>query len=181
MKKQVIFFQGGAGKEDYDADAKLVDSLKSKLGEAYVIHYPQLPKEEVPDFGRRKQIEHEISGSQESVILAAHSLGASMLLIYLSENTITKNIAGIFLMATPFWNGDEDWVQPLKLRQDFAERLNKNIPLFFYHCHDDQEVPFAQFDIYKQKLPWATFRPFKSGGHQFNNDLEIVADDIKAL
>ena len=179
MRRQVIFFQGGAGQED--ADAKLVASLNIKLGSTYLVHYPRLPKEESPDFGRRNQIGYEISVSDDDVVLVGHSLGASMLLTYLSENTIGKKISGIFLIATPFWNGEEDWVKALKLRPDFAERLDKKIPLFFYHCRDDAEVPFAQFVIYKKELPWATFREISSGGHQLANDLTVVASDIKSI
>ncbi len=181
MKKQVIFFQGGGGKEDYDADAKLVASLKSKLGANYSVRYPLLANDETPDFGRRKQIGREISAHEENAILVAHSLGASMLLAYLSENKIEKKIAGIFLIATPFWSGDEDWVEPLKLQPGFAERLDKRIPLFFYQCRDDEEVPFEHFNIYKQQLQWATFREMPTGGHQLDNDLAIVANDIKSL
>lgn len=181
MKHQVLFFHGGAGQEDYEADAKLVDSLSSKLGAKYSIQYSQLPKEDAPDFGRRKQIGDAISLHDEGVILIGHSLGASMLLAYLSENKIEKKIEGIFLLATPFWNGDEDWVKPLKLRSDFATRLNQEIPLFFYHCRNDEEVPFTHFAMYRKSVPWASFREVAAGGHQFNNDLTVVADDIIAL
>jgi hypothetical protein len=37
------------------------------------------------------------------------------------------------------------------------------------------------FAIYKQHLPWATFREVPTGGHQFNEDLSIVAADIDRL
>ena len=181
MSKHIIFFQGGGGQQDHDADAKLVASLKSELGSSYVIHYPLLPEEQSPDFGRRKQIGHEISATSEEVILVAHSLGASMLLAYLSENKVRRKIAGIFLISTPYWSGSEDWVKPLKLQPEFAERLNKNIPLFFYHSRDDKEVPFDHLAIYRQELPWATFREITTGGHQLDNDLGVVANDIKLL
>jgi predicted alpha/beta hydrolase family esterase len=181
MIKHVIFFQGGAGQEDYDADGKLVASLKLKLGSTYLVHYPLLSEEEAPDFGRRKQIGHEISIGEDDVILVGHSLGASMLLIYLSENKVRKKIAGIFLLSTAFWSGDEDWIEPLKLPPAFAERLDKKTPLFFYHCQDDEVVPFAQLAIYKRELPWASFREISVGGHQLDNDLTIVANDIKSL
>jgi hypothetical protein len=181
MVKQIIFFQGGGSEEDYHADAKLVASLKLKLGSGYSVHYPLLPEEETPDFGRRKQISHEISASDDNVILVGHSLGASMLLACLSENKIRKKIAGIFLLATPFWNGNEDWVEPLKLKPDFAKQLDKKVPLFFYHCRDDKEVPFDHLSIYKEQLPWASFHEISVGGHHLNNDLTIVAKDIKSL
>ena len=181
MSKHVVFFQGGGGQEDYDADAKLVASLKLKLGSNYLVHYPLLPNEEVQDFGRREQIGREISVSEEGVTLVGHSLGASMLLAYLSENKVEKKIAGIFLLSTPFWSGDEDWVDPLKLQSNFADGLDKKVPLFFYHCRDDEEVPFAQLAVYKQHLPWASFREIPVGGHQLGNDLTIVANDIKSI
>lgn len=181
MKYQVLFFHGGAGQEDYEADAKLVDSLTSKLGVKYSVQYSLLPKEEAPDFGRRKQIGDAISLHDDEVILVGHSLGASMLLAYLSENKVEKKIAGVFLLATPFWKGDEDWVKPLQLQRDFAAKLSKEIPLFFYHCCDDEEVPFAHLATYRKEIPWASFLEIPSGGHQFNNDLTIVANDIKAL
>jgi pimeloyl-ACP methyl ester carboxylesterase len=156
MLKNVIFFHGGATKEDYDADAKLVMSLKLKLGAGYSVHYPFLPDTGTSDLGRRQQIAHEISMSNDGVILVGHSLGASMLLACLSETGIKKHIAGIFLTATPFWSGNEDWVEAFKLRPDFAEKLNQKIPLFFYHCRDDDEVPFSHLNIYKADINLAT-------------------------
>ncbi|MBA4058646.1 MAG: alpha/beta hydrolase [Marivirga sp.] len=181
MAKQVIFFHGGDSEADYEADMKLVDSLKAKLGSGYSIHYPLLVNDGTPDLGRRKQISHEISVSADNVILVGHSFGGSMLLACLSELKITKKIAAVFLLAPPFWQGNEDWVQPFKLQADFAKHLNKKIPLHFYHCRDDQEVPFAHMTIYKQHIPWASFLEIAVGGHQLNNDLTSVANDIKSI
>lgn len=181
MTKEILFFQGGGEQEDYDADAKLVDSLRTELGSAYTIHYPFLANDGTPDLGRRKQITHEISLRKDGVILVGHSFGASMLLACLSEAKISKNISGIFLISTPFWTGDEDWVEAFKLKDNFAQKLDQNTPLFFYHTRDDEEVPFAQFTTYKQKLPWATFREIPAGGHQLNNDLRVVARDVKTV
>ena len=181
MMKRIIFFHGGGSDEDYQADAKLVASLKLKLGSGYSVHYPLLPNDGTPDLGRRKQISKEISARENDLILVAHSLGASMLLACLSELKIKKKIAGIFILATPFWSGDEDWVKAFKLRSDFATQLDKKIPLFFYHCRDDEAIPFDQLSIYKEQLPWASFREISVGGHQFNNDLTLVANDIKSI
>jgi alpha-beta hydrolase superfamily lysophospholipase len=135
MNKQVLFIQGGGSEEDYAADAKLVASLKRHLGESYLVHYPLLPADEAaPDFGRKKQIAKEISSIEGEVILAGHSLGASMLLKYLSESRVQKKIAGIFLISTPFWSGAEDWKQGFKLQENFADKLPKGVPIFLYHC-----------------------------------------------
>jgi uncharacterized protein len=181
MHYHVLFIQGGGGDEDYEADARLVASLREALGSAYTVHYPNLPDDSSPDFGRIKQIGEEISLIKGEVILVGHSLGASMLLKYLSENEVTKKITGIFLISTPFWSGPEEWKQGLKLHDDFPAKLPKNIPVFLYHSRDDKEVPFEHLSIYARKLVQATVREVESGGHQFNNDLSIVAKDIKAL
>jgi pimeloyl-ACP methyl ester carboxylesterase len=181
MNKQVLFIQGGGGEEDYAADAKLVASLQEVLGEAYLIHYPLLNNEPAQDFGRKKQIEKEISSIKGEIILVAHSLGALMLLKYLSESQVQKKIAGIFLISTPFWSGDEDWKQGLKLQENFADKLPKEVPVFLYHCLDDEEVPFDHLRLYAYNLSQATVREIASGGHQLNNDLSLVAKDIKSL
>jgi predicted alpha/beta hydrolase family esterase len=181
MKKNILFIQGG-GNEGYEADAKLAASLRQALGVAYDVHYPQLlSAEDLPDFGWPQQIGKEISRLNGEVVLVGHSLGASMLLKYLSERKIKNKITGIFLISTPYWRGEEDWVQGLKLQEDFAGRLPKDIPIFLYHCRDDAEVPLVHLALYTQKLPQATVREIASGGHQLNNDLTLVAKDIKSL
>lgn len=181
MAKQVIFFHGGGSEEDFEADKKLVESLQTHLGPSYDIQYPFLPDAGSPDLGRRRQINQAISDSEDGVILVAHSFGASMLLVCLSEFEAERKIAGVFLIATPFWQGNADWVEAFKLSPDFAEKIGNKTPLFFYHCVDDGDVPVEQFAIYKQHLPWATFREVPTGGHQFNDDLGIVAADIARL
>lgn len=184
MSKNVIFIHG-AGDGGREADAKLAASLQNELGTTYKVHFPEMPQDETTSspFGSQwpSQIGKEISAVKGEVILAGHSLGASMLLKYLSENPVKRHIAGVFLMAPPFWSGNEDWLQPLKLRKDFADKLPKDVPIFFYQCKDDEEVPLSQFNIYKKNLPQAVFREIENGGHQFNNNLSMVATDIKSL
>jgi uncharacterized protein len=119
--------------------------------------------------------------TQGDVIVVGHSLGASLLLKYLSENSVAKKLKGLFLIATPFWRGNEDWKTGLKLKKDFAGKLPGEVPLFFYHCKDDEVVPFSHLSHYRQTITKATFCEIKSGGHQLNNDLTVVAQDIRSL
>jgi uncharacterized protein len=180
MKKNILFIQG-AGEEDYAVDAKIVASLHKVLGEAYTVHYPLLLNKPERDFGRGQQISKEIILIRGEVILVGYSLGASMLLKYISENKIHKHIGGIFLISTLFWSGDEDWQQGFNLREGFADRLPKGVPIFLYHCRDDEVIPFAHLALYAQKPPQATIREIESGGHQLENDLTMVAKDIQSL
>ena len=180
---RTVLFIHGAGDGGYEGDVDLVVSLRKALGTGYKVHFPQMLTDEEPYFGAGwpKQIGREISSIKGEIILAGHSLGASMLLKYLSENKTKENIAAVFLIAAPFWSGNEDWMKPLKLQKDFADKLSKDIPFFFYQCKDDDVVPLEQFKLYKQKVPWAVFREMRRGGHQLDNDLTPVANDIKLL
>ncbi|RCH53965.1 hypothetical protein DJ568_15610 [Mucilaginibacter hurinus] len=178
-KKQVLFIQGG-GDDGYTADAKMVSAFEKALGSDYEVHYPRLESDDTaPDFGWPSQIGRKIDELKEGAILIAHSVGASLLLKYLSENSISKKISGIFLIATPFWSGDEEWKQGLKLSEDFPQHLPQDIPLFFYHCQDDEEVPFKQLTAYREKHPTATYRKVSKGGHQLENNLDVIIRDIK--
>jgi predicted alpha/beta hydrolase family esterase len=184
MKQQILFIQGG-GEGAYEADGKLVASLRNALGVAYEVLYPQMPNESDPDYGPWKgQIKKELAALKGEVILIGHSLGSSFLLKYLAEEKLEKSIAGIFLMATPYWGGDGwqyEGYERVALPEDFASKLPGGAPIFLYHSRDDEIVPFAHLALYAEKLPQATIREVDGGGHQFSNDLSEVASDIANL
>lgn len=179
-KKQILFIHGG-GDGGYEADETLVAFLQRELGASYTVHSPQMPDDPAPDFGWVSKIASEIAAISGDVLLVGHSLGASMLLKYLSEHDVPRRISGIFLIATPFWNGDEDWQQGLTLRRDFAAALPKGVPVFFYQSEDDEVVDVSQVDIYAEQMPHATVRRSTTGGHQFTDNLAQVVNDIRSL
>ena len=181
MNKQVMFIQG-AGKGAHREDEKLVASLRRLLGREYDVHYPAMQNEDDPDYETWKvQIEKNLLELEGVVIVVGHSVGASILIKCLTE-VDTKKIAGIFLIAAPFWGG-EGWkyegYETLALPEGHANQLPSNAPIFFYHSRDDEIVPFAHLALYAQKFPEATIRELNAGGHQLNNDLSEVAEDIK--
>ena len=181
MKKQVLFVHGG-GEGAYEEDKKLAENLRDVLGAAYDVRCPKMPNGDNPEYDAWKnQIAEELTDMDGETILVGHSLGASILLKYVSEEVVEKPVAGLFLVAPPYW-GAEDWeVGEYELRTDFASRLPKDLPVFFYHSRDDEWVPFAHLALYAEKLPQATIREFDGRGHQFDDDLSEVARDIKEL
>jgi uncharacterized protein len=183
MPKQVLFIHG-AGDGAYEEDAKLAESLRRALGQGYEVTYPAMPNEDDAQYDDWKAlIEKELAKMQGQVILAGHSVGASTLLKYLSEVKAEKP-AGIFLMATPFWGGDGwlyDGYEELELPSDLAAKLPQSTPVFMYHCRDDATVPYEHLALYKKLLPHATIREPDEGGHQLNNDLSLLAQDIKGV
>ena len=181
MKKQILFIQG-AGEGAYKEDAKLAASLQDALGAEYHVIYPKMPDEENPeDEAWMTQITEELASVDGNVILVGHSAGGAVLLKYLLKESITKPIAGVFLISIPYWGPEDEQGDEYPLREGFASRLPIGVPIFLYHSRDDQWVPFAHLGIYAEKIPQAIVREFDGRGHQFNNDLSEVAADIKSL
>jgi len=103
MKQQILFIQGG-GDGAYKVDQELVTFLRSALGSAYELRYPKMPHENDPNYELWKtRILKELATVEGAAILIRHSLGGSFLLKYISEEKIETTIAGIFLIAAPYW------------------------------------------------------------------------------
>lgn len=181
MKRQVLFIQG-AGEGAYEEDEKLAASLQDALGTEYNVRYPKMPEEENSGYEAWKaQISKALAALDDGVILVGHSIGSSMLLKYLTEENIENPVAGIFLIAAPYW-GTGGWqVDEFRFDEARASELLKAYPIFFYHSRDDDVVPFAHLALHAQKFPLATVREFDGRGHQFDNELSEVAADIKSL
>lgn len=181
MQTSVVFIHG-AGDDAASADAKLVASLQADLGSDCTVIYPQMPNPSAPRYATwKQQLAETFFAHSDPVIAVGHSLGGSLLLKYLSEEPIERRIAGLFILAAPFW-GIADWESDeYTLRKDFAARLPVGMPIFCYHSRDDAIVPFAHLERYAAQLPQAAIRAFDGRGHQFADDLSEVAADIASL
>ena len=177
-----VLFIHGAGEGAHAADAKLAASLQDNLGANYRVHCPPMPSEGAPAYAAwHAQIREELNALTDAIVLVGHSLGGSVLLKYLSEERITTPIAGLFLVAAPYW-GAVDWeIEEYTLGKTFAAHLPASLPIFFYHSRDDEIVPFDHAEHYVAQLPEATLRTFTNRGHQFHDDLSEVAQDIWQL
>lgn len=183
MKKQILFIHSARAQGPHEGSDDLVAHLQDALGAEYEVLYPKMPDLENPEYEPwKKQLEKELAALDDEVILVGHSLGSSVLLKYLSEKKYKKPIAGIFLIASPYWGGDEDWqVDEYTLREDFASKLPRIRRIFLYHSRDDEIVPFAHLALYAQALPQATVRELDGYGHVFNKKFPELVDDIKSL
>lgn len=181
MKKQVLFIHG-AGEGAHAADKLLADNLQKELGAAYQVHCPQMPDENAPAYPAwSEQIDNKLAALSGEVVVVGHSFGGSVVLKYLSEATVQKALAGIFLVATPYW-GAEGWeVDEYVLPAELAARLSPAWPIFLYHSRTDEIVPFSHMAHYAENLPQATAREFDGLDHQFDNDLSAVAADIQLV
>ena len=181
MTRRVLLIHGG-GQGAYEEDKKLAVNLQNTLGAAYEVRYPEMPDEDSPEYEAwKRRIAEELAALDGEVVLVGHSLGGSILLKYLSEEKVENPVAGLFLIVPPYW-GAEDWeVSEYALQDGFASKLPKDLPVFFYHSRDDEVVPFVHLALYTEDLVQAAIREFDGRGHQFNDDLSEVVQDIKGL
>jgi predicted alpha/beta hydrolase family esterase len=139
-----------------------------------------MPNEEDPDLNAwKKKISSELSLLGKDVLVVAHSLGGSALLRYLADDGVPASIAGTFVLAAPAWDGDRWNFDELKMPGDLGKTLAPISKLFFYHCRDDNTVPFSHLALHQSLIPQAVTRAFDSGGHQFAGELSSVAADIR--
>jgi predicted alpha/beta hydrolase family esterase len=181
MRKQILFIHGAGNKDEPLGSGKLIAYLQQQLGSDYEVLAPDMPDPDHPTYQAwRDQIEQDLGKLEASALLVGHSLGGSMLLKYLAEGTYHRSIAGLFLVAAPYW-GKQDWELEYAVPDDFASRLPPISQIFLYHSRSDEEVPFASLKRYQEHLPQATVRVLEGTQHAFTEGLPLLAQDIKQL
>lgn len=182
MKKKVLFIHCGGTQGPHEGSSDLVNYLREMLGDRYDVLYPKMPDPDHPEYVEwKKHLAMKIALLKDEVILVGHSLGGSVLLKYLSEETCHKSIAGLFLVAPPYW-GTENWeVEEYILQDNFQKKLPHIGRIFLYHSRNDEVVPFAHVAFYADKLPQAIIRTFETRRHLFSTGIPELVDDIKDL
>lgn len=182
MATHVLFIQGG-GTGAYDEDAKLVEALRDELGAGYDVRYPRMPSESDAEYEPwSRSIAFELANIGDGAILVAHSLGASIAIKWLTGNTPVEGLAGVFLVAAPFWNDEPPWQwKDVELPADSAARLPRGLPLFLYHGSADPTVPAGHLGLYEKAFPQAHVHRLQGRDHQLNNKMTEVARDIRSV
>jgi len=154
--------------------------LEDGLGPDYVVHAPRMPKPDEPHYQAWAERIEELLAESARPIVVGHSLGASLLLKYLSEAEPRPALAGLFLVSTPFWNAAT--FPEFALRPDFAASLHGLEPIYLYHSRDDEEIPLDHLERYRKALPGASVRVLDGRGHEFNQpEFRELAADIRGL
>ncbi|MBI2661865.1 alpha/beta hydrolase [Candidatus Woesearchaeota archaeon] len=163
------------------------DYLTKKLGNDFEIIRPRMPLSDNAEYKDWKiHFERYFPHLRDNIILIGSSLGGIFLAKYLSENKFPKKILSAYLICPPFDNSlqGEDLVGGFKLKLDLSliEKNSKNLYLMF--SKDDDVVPVAHAEKYRQKLKNAKIIIYKSkNGHfkvsEFPEIVEMIKKDVK--
>lgn len=178
----LLFIQGG-GDGAHDEDARLVANLRSELGAGYKVRFPRMPNESESPYDLWSDvIASELARMGAGAIVVGHSIGASVLIKWLTEVTPTQRLAAAFLIAAPFWHDHDIWRwKEVELPRDASARLPRRLPVFFYHGTHDEVVPVAHVEMYERALPAAHILRLNGRNHQLDDNLAEVARDIRSL
>ena len=149
--------------------------LGPSLGSHYEVHAPRMPGPDEPKYAAWSKAVADLLANLDKPVVVGHSLGASVLLKFLSEADSRPPIAGLFLVATPYWGPE---MPEFALRSDFASRLRDLSRLYLYHSRDDNCVSMDHLERYSRALPQAVVRLLDGRGHEFDQPgfPELVAD-----
>ena len=180
--KEVLFIQCAGPQGHHEGSDYLVTYLRNALGPGYQVLFPEMPDPENPHYKRWKgKLKKELASTDDKLILVGHSLGASVILKFLSEETFQKSISGLFLIGAVYW-GKKDWeVKEYILSKDFSSKLPPIPKIFLYHSKDDEVVPVDHLRYFAEVLPNARVREFNGRGHLFGRGLPELVEDIKSL
>ena len=167
--------QYGPGKGSYD----LVKYCKTKLSKDFKILFPTIEKPNDPTYAKfKKMFKSAFAAINEPIILVGHSLGASTLLKYLSDEKRDVTISGLFLVSTPRWKSN---MKEYQLRKNFQASL-KDIPkIFLYNSKHDPEVTIDHLEFYQQAFKTAVVRKLNGKEHIFSKGLPELVADIRSL
>jgi pimeloyl-ACP methyl ester carboxylesterase len=181
-RRHVLFIQGGGAGTHDDWDDKLVDSLRSELGEAFEVRYPRMPSEDDPNYAAwGPAISEAMATLPDGAAVVGHSVGGTLLIQTLTERPPDVKLAAIVLIAAPFvgvdgWPGEE-----FELPSDLGALLPARVPVHVFHGLEDDTVPPAHADLYARAIPQAHLHRLPGRDHQLGNDLGEVATVIHNL
>lgn len=165
------------------------DYLDKELGKKFEIIRPHMPLQDDAKYEEWKvNFERYVPYLRNNVILIGRSLGGIFLAKYLSENRFPKKILSVYLVCPPFDNtlSEEDLVGGFKLKSDLSliEKNTKNLNLLF--SKDDDVVPVAHAEKYRNKLKKAKIVIYKSKNRHFNISrfpeiVKMIKEDTKQV
>lgn len=183
MKKIVLFIHSAGPQTPGQGSNGLTSYLQKELGDDMQLICHSMPAPENPKYKAwKEQIDLALQDLQGEILLVGHSLGGSVLLKYLSEESCPVTVSGLFIVAAPFWGLDSEWqLKDFMLHANFENSLPFIPYIFLYHSYNENVVPFSHHEAYSEKIPWSMTRRIQGDKHLFLAGLPALIEDIKNL
>ncbi|WP_079474986.1 alpha/beta hydrolase [Marinococcus halophilus] len=183
MKKHALFIHSAGPQGPDQGSSGLSFYLQKELSKDVHFFHPSMPAPENPQYVLwKKQISLALPRLSGEVLLIGHSLGGSALLKYLSEESLSCTVSGLFIIASPFWGRSPEWqLENFTLHADFEKALPALPYIFLYHSFRDNVVPFSHHQAYARKLPQSIQRILPGEDHLFSKGLPILMKDVRSL
>jgi len=197
MKKQIVVIHGG---DSFETREKFLDALKNwevtresflpkhdwkgnlqkDLGEKYEVLSPRMPNKQNAKYDEWKiWLERLLPFVENGVILIGHSMGGLFLTKYLSENTFSKKIGALFLVASPYDLGGK--VREFRLASGLQEVWGQCQNIHIFQSEDDPLVAMAEAKKYQEAWPGAKMHIFTDRGHFNQETFPELVEEIKKL
>ncbi|MEQ8337642.1 MAG: alpha/beta fold hydrolase [Cyclobacteriaceae bacterium] len=182
MNAEIIYIHGAGIQGPKSESRLLLKDLMREVDDGLEIHAPEMPNPMNPDCVAWMDVLdatiHKLDGR---IILIGHSLGASVILKYLTERAVEINIESVLLMGTPFW-GNSNWKSnDFRLDLNHLERLSAFDSIHFFHGVDDDVVPASHLDDYLQLIPHAHGQLVEGADHYLRNHIPSMVSLINNL
>ncbi|QSH39206.1 alpha/beta hydrolase [Candidatus Kaiserbacteria bacterium] len=190
--KQLVHIHGGEWFDSYEEYFKYLeaseiddvnvtpvqkwrDRYEEFLGADWSIIRPHMPSPKNAKYLEWKLwFEKYIPYLEDGVTLVGHSLGATFLAQYLSENTLLKNIQSLHLVAPAF-----DGAGGFGLTEMVSNIQKQVSKVYLYHSKDDSLVPYEDSVHLYELLPEAEFLQFDERGHFLTPDFPELFENVK--
>jgi len=196
MKKQIIYIWWWVSRGNYknffdflekiefnpyeEKRKKWKDTFASDLWGDFEVIFLPMPNKDFADFYEWKVFfEKVFPYLKEGFYLVWHSLWATFLIKYLSENNFSFGVSKIFLLAPAFSDSLEEkiWNFNFWSLEEYKSKYEKITT--FLHSKDDFVVPFSDFLQFKNIFSKATFIEFEDKNHFLDEKFEEFLDLIK--
>ena len=196
MKPQILLIHGGTTFDTYDEylgylkSSELTldkinrpdwkNSLQANLLDFEVV-YPKMPNSKNARYEEWKiWLEKIIPLLQDGVILVGHSLGGIFLAKYLTENSCSKKIDQIHLVAAPYdMEIIKESLADFTLSDTVGGLEKFTDKIFLYQSKDDTAVAYKDVLKYQRDLPGALLQVFTDRGHFLQATFPELVSNIK--
>lgn len=178
----LLFIHSAGSQGPGEGSSALLAGLRAALPDGMTLDAPLMPEPHAPAAEPWiAQCQAAMAGIADDFVVVGHSLGGSILLQTLCRFGMPRNLAGVVLLAAPFWSA-KDWnVAEFALDDDAPERLDGLARLVVLQGDQDDVVAADHPQRYATLLPQARVRMLPGVDHEAAKAAPHVMEEVTRL